>query len=169
MAPRHHHLLYLVAVGAAAALVAGCSHSATPTSSATPTTPAAKSAEQHFIDTVNGLCDKLEPLVIQVTHGGSIDIPAYQYLQDWPAHQRILRAFDKSLALVARPASASSAAAALDSYVKFANRLDANRGKAAKLGEQAWRREVAAEKSVESDPAIAGLRAAGFADSCQAR
>jgi hypothetical protein len=165
----HTHLRHVLVVGAAALLIGGCSSSESPTSSATPTKTAAASAKQEFVDAVNGLCDKLEPEVIRATHGGSIDIPATQYLKDWPAHQKVLARFDKSLAAVSQPATATSAADALHSYVKFADQLDAARLKAAKQGEQAWRREVAAEKDIANDPAIAGLTAAGFADSCQAR
>jgi hypothetical protein len=165
----HPHVRYLLAVGAAAVLVGGCSKSASPTSSTTPAKTSAVSAKQQFVDTVNGLCDKLEPEVIRVTHGGSIDIPASQYLNDWPAHQRVLADFDKWLAVVSLPPTATSAADAMHNYVKFADKLDAARLKAAKQGEQAWRREAAAENDLANDPAIAGLTTAGFADSCQAR
>ncbi|MCW2758548.1 MAG: hypothetical protein JWO46_2294 [Nocardioidaceae bacterium] len=167
---------YLVAVGTGALLVGGCAHSAAPNGSAKPASsaPASSSAaaappEQHYVDTVNELCDKLLPDVIQVTHGGSIDIPASQYLTDWPAHRKLLVAFDKALAAVPVPAAAAPAAAAMRNYVTFADRLDAARLKAAKQGEGAWRREVAAEADVESDPSIAARTAAGFADSCDAR
>jgi hypothetical protein len=130
---------------------------------------AAPNPKQQYLDEVNGLCDKLLPKVIRVTHGGSIDVPARQYLTDWPAHQRVLAAFDKSLAAVPVPASATSAAAAMRHYMKFADSLDATRLKAAKQGQRAWRREVAAEKDVENDPTIAARNAAGFAGSCDAR
>ena len=122
-----------------------------------------------YLATVNALCDKLLPEVIQVTGGGSIDIPARQYLKDWPAHEQILAAFDTSLAAVPVPAAAATTAATLHHYVQFADRLDATRLKAAKAGERAWRREVAAESGATDDPAIAALTAAGFANSCQAR
>jgi hypothetical protein len=163
----HRHPRYLLAIGIAAVLVGGCSKSTSTDS--TPTKTATESANQHFVDTVNGLCDKLEPEVIRVTQGGSIDIPASQYLKDWPAHQQLLADFDKSLAKVSLPPAATSAADALGNYVKYADTLDAARLKAAKQGEEAWRLEVAAEKNVATDPAIADLTDAGFADSCQAR
>ena len=54
-------------------------------------------------------------------------------------------------------------------YLKFADELDAARLKAARRGEQAWRREVAAEANVENDPSIAARTRAGFASSCDAR
>ena len=182
MHPMSRHLRALVAAGAVVLLVDGCSDSSAPATSPAPASPSApassdpepasagaESPRQHYLDTVNGLCDALLPKVIRVTHGGSIDVPARQYLADWPAHHRVLTAFDASLAAVPVPASASSAAAAMRRYVRFADRLDAARLKSAKQGERAWRREVAAEANVESDPAIAARNAAGFAAACDAR
>jgi hypothetical protein len=173
--PHHVHRLLLV-LGGAALLVGGCSNSGTSTDAAkpastapAPTGAATESPKQHYLDTVNGICDKLLPKVIRVTHGGSIDVPAKQYLQDWPAHRKVLAAFDTSLAAVRVPAAAAPAPAAMRDYVRFADRLDATRLRAARQGERAWRREVAAEADVESDPAIAARTAAGFADSCDAR
>ena len=131
----HRNLRNLLAVAAAAALLSGCSSSESPTDSSAPTKTAAVSAKQEFVDAVNGLCDKLEPEVIRATHGGSIDIPATQYLKDWPAHQSVLARFDKALAAVSLPATATSAADALHTYVKFADQLDVARLKAAKQGE----------------------------------
>jgi hypothetical protein len=158
-----------VAVGTAVLLVGGCSTSDAPPESSRPTGAVAAHPKQQYLDTVNGLCDKLLPKVIRVTHGGSIDVPARQYLTDWPAHRRVLAAFDKSLAAVPVPASAASAATAMRTYMKFADSLDAARLKAAKQGQRAWRREVAAEADVENDPSIAARNAAGFASSCDAR
>ena len=157
------------AVGTAVLLVGGCSDSDQPTDSTPSADAVAAPTEQQYVDKVNGLCDRLQPLVIRATHGGSIDIPARQYLEEWPAHHHILVAFDKSLAAVPVPPAAAPAAAALHRYTTFADRLDAARLKAAEHGERAWRREVAAEVDVESNPAITARNAAGFATSCDAR
>ena len=159
----------LVAVGTAIVLVGGCSQSDAPTSSSTPTSAVAATEKQHYLDTVNGLCDKLLANVLEVTQGGSLDIPAGQYLKDWPAHEEVLAGFDRSLAAVPVPTAAASAAAAMRDYMKFADELDAARLKAAKRGERAWRREVGAEADAESNPAIVARTAAGFASSCDAR
>jgi hypothetical protein len=164
-----HRLRCLAAVGTAVLLVGGCSKSDQPTDSTSPTEAGAVSAKQHYLDTVNELCDKLLPKVMRATHGGSIDIPARHYLADWPAHRKVLAAFDQSLAAVPVPAGATSAAAAMRDYVAFADKLDAARLEAARHGQSAWRREVAAEADVESDPSIAARTAAGFAGSCDAR
>jgi hypothetical protein len=172
--PRHVHSV--VALGAVALLVGGCSKSGSSTDSTKPASSAPTSAsaagespKQHYLDTVNGLCDKLLPKVLRVTQGGSIDMPVRQYLKDWPAHRAVLAAFDKSLAAVPVPAAAAHAAEAMRTYVRFADRLDAARLKAARQGESAWRREVAAEADVENAPSIAARNAAGFAASCDAR
>jgi hypothetical protein len=168
------HLRALVAAGAVVLLVDGCSDSSAPADSTTPTasapaTTSGAGSPQQYLGTVNALCDKLLPKVIRVTHGGSMDISAKQYLSDWPAHRRVLTAFDTSLTAVPVPAAARPAATAMRHYVAFADRLDAARLKAAKQGETAWRREVASEANVESDPAITARTAAGFAASCDAR
>jgi hypothetical protein len=76
---------------------------------------------QQYVDTVNGLCDKLLPKVSRVTHGGRIDIPARQFLEDWPAHH-LLVAFDKSLAALPVPPAACPTAAAMRRYTTFADR-----------------------------------------------
>jgi hypothetical protein len=159
----------LVAIGTAVLLIAACSSSNAPSSATSAAGGATAAPTKTYIDTVNQLCDQLLPKVVQVTGGGSIDIPAQQYLKQWPAHQKVLAAFDQSLAAVPVPAAAAPAAAAMRNYVAFADRLDAARLKAAKAGERAWRREVAAEADVENDPAIAARTAAGFASSCDAR
>jgi hypothetical protein len=170
------HLRALVAAGAVVLLVDGCSDSSAPAASPTPSSSASaptssggQSPRQHYLATVNGLCDQLLPKVVRATHGGSVDIPAGQYLKDWPAHHRVLTAFDKSLAAVPVPQAAAPAAAAMRRYMTFADRLDAARLKAARQGERAWRHEVASEADVENDPAIAARNAAGFAASCDAR
>jgi hypothetical protein len=163
-------LRYVVALGTAALLVGGCSKSEAPTASSSPTSASSKpSKQQQFVDSVNGLCDALLPDVMRATHGGSIDIPATQYLHDWPAHRAVLVAFDKLVAALPLPVGAETEADAWYRYTKFADRLDAARLKAAKQGEAAWRREVAAEANVENDPTITALKAAGYADSCEAR
>jgi hypothetical protein len=166
---------FVAVVTRAALLVDGCSasrgssDSTEPAHTPTPSRADNESAKQHYLDRVNALCDRLLPRVVRVTHGGSLDVPAQQYLRDWPAHHRVLAAFDISLAAVPVPAAAASASGAMKDYVHFADTLDATRLAAARKGERAWRREVAAEADVESDPAIAARNAAGFAGSCNAR
>lgn len=168
-------LCYVVAVGTVALVIGGCSGSNEPTdskpasSAPAPMSGAEQASKQHYLDAVNALCDKLMPRVVRVTHGGSIDIPARQYLKDWPAHRELLVAFDRSLAAVPVPAVAASAAAAMRNYVTYADSLDNARLKAARQGERAWRAEVAAEKNAAEDSSIAARTAAGFADSCDAR
>lgn len=175
MDPRARLLRWCLPVVALAMLGAGCSKSAAPTASPTSTPTSVSTgadgaaAKQHYLDTVNGLCDKLQTDVIRATQGGSIHIPVAQYLQDWPAHHALLVAFDKAVAAVPVPASAASAAAALRAYTRYADRLDAARLTAAHAGETAWTREVAAETSAASDPSVAARTAAGFASSCDAR
>jgi hypothetical protein len=169
---------FFVATGTAALLVGGCSSSPdraastkSPEPSSAPATTNApgESAAQQYLDAVNGLCEKLLPEVVRATHGGSLDVSARQYLADWPAHNRLLEAFDQSLAAVPVPHAATHAAAAMHAYVRFADRLDAARLAAAKAGERAWRREVAAEAGAGNDPTITARTAAGFDASCDAR
>ena len=171
--PQHPSVVAVVTMAALA--VAGCSATTASSDSteaartATPSHPDTASAKQRYLNRVNALCDTLLPKVIRVTHGGSIDVPARQYLRDWPAHRRVLDEFDASLADVPVPDAAAPAARAMRQYVEFADTLDSTRLKAAQQGERAWRREVAAEVDVESDPSITARNAAGFADSCDAR
>jgi hypothetical protein len=124
---------------------------------------------QPYLDAVNRLCDALLPKVIAVTHGGSLDIPVKKYLAQQPAHAKLLADFDRKLAQVPVPAAAKHEAAAFAAYVRFADRLDARRLSAARRGPAAYAKEIKSEASVESEPAISGLGAAGFDQSCQAR
>jgi hypothetical protein len=159
------------------AAVAGCSSSGPSPARSTPSraapTAAASTAgadpARAYLDAVNALCDALLPKIITVTHGGSIDVPAREYLATWPAHNRLLAGFDAHLASVPVPAAAEGKAAALSAYVHFADQLDAARLAAAKKGQAAYAKEVRSESRVENDPAIAALAAAGFHDSCTAR
>jgi hypothetical protein len=171
----------LVAVIGLVAALSACSSSGapTPTPTPTPTThPATSSAAsttaggdsaQAYLDAVNALCDKLLPEVVKVTHGGSIDVPVRKYLASWPAHKRLLAQFDTELAAVSVPAAARSKAAAFAAYVRFADRLDAARLKAAHRGQAAYAKEVQAESGAADDPTITALTAAGFNESCTAR
>ena len=71
---------------------------------------------------------------------------------------------------IAVPTAAAAKAPALAAYIAFASKLDAARLRAARQGAAAYRREIDAEKrTAASDPSIAGLSAAGFSESCQAR
>lgn len=124
---------------------------------------------QGYLGAVNRLCDALLPKVIAVTHGGSLNIPVKKYLAQQPAHAKLLADFDRKLAQVPVPPAAKDTAAAFAAYVRFANRLDAKRLAAAKHGETAYAKEIKSEASIESDPAITALGAAGFSQSCEAR
>jgi hypothetical protein len=159
------------------AALAGCSSSGPSPASTAPSgaasTAAASTAAadpaQVYLDAVNALCDALLPKIVTVTHGGSIDVPARDYLATWPAHKRLLDGFDAHVAAIPVPAAAQGKAAALTAYVRFADRLDAARLAAAQKGQAAYAKEVKSESGVESDPTIAALSAAGFNDSCTAR
>jgi ABC-type Fe3+-hydroxamate transport system substrate-binding protein len=138
------------------------------TSSRTATSPAGSTA-QTYLDAVNRLCDALLPKVIAVTHGGSLDIPVRKYLAQQHAHEKLLAAFDRKLRNVPVPPAAKTKATVLQTYIRFADRLDAKRLAAARRGAAAYAKEVRSEASIESDPAITGLTAAGFHQSCEAR
>jgi hypothetical protein len=118
---------------------------------------------------VNAQCDVLLPKIIKATRGGNVDVPVHEYLATWPAHKRLLAGFDAHIAAIPVPAAAADKAAALKTYVTFADQLDAARLAAAHKGPAAYAKEVKSESDVESDPAITGLSAAGFNDSCMAR
>jgi hypothetical protein len=166
-------LTSLAASVAACALLLGCSSSSAPGGGSTVTTPSSDPsavALQQYLDAVNQLCDALEPKVVRVTNGGSLDIPLKQYFKQLPAHQRLRDNFDSDLAKIPVPPAAKDAAAAFADYVAFANKLDAKRLKAAREGQAAYEREIRAElKSAADDPSIAARDAAGFNESCNAR
>jgi len=161
----------LVGAVALSAALAGCSSSGSSPASTAPsgTATAAADPAQVYLDAVNALCDALLPKILTVTHGGSIDVPAREYLATWPAHKRLLDGFDAHVAAIAVPAAAQRKAAALTAYVRFADHLDAARLAAARKGQAAYAKEVHSESGVENDPSIAALAAAGFNDSCTAR
>jgi hypothetical protein len=155
-----------------AAALAGCSLSS-PSPASTPPSGAASTAvadpAQVYLDAVNALCDALLPKIVAVTHGGSIDVPARDYLATWPAHRRLLHGFDAHVATIPVPAAAERKAAALTAYVHFADRFDTARLVAAQKGQVAYANEVQSESGIGDDPAIAALAAASFNDSCTAR
>jgi hypothetical protein len=159
------------AVALSAALVSCSSSSSSPagTPPSAPSSTAAADPAQVYLDAVNALCDALLPKIITVTHGGSINVPAHEYLATWPAHKHLLDGFDAHLATIPVPAAAHSKAAALTAYVRFADQLDAARLEAAQKGNAAYAKEVQSESGAENDPTIAALAAAGFNDSCTAR
>lgn len=157
---------------ALSAALAGCSSSGPSRANTPPSVAVSTEAgdpARAYLDAVNELCDALLPKVVAVTHGGSIDVPVHVYLATWPAHKRLLDGFDAHLATIPVPAAAAGKAAALTSYVRFADRLDAARLAAARKGQAAYAKEVKSESGVENDPTIAALDAAGFNDSCTAR
>jgi hypothetical protein len=167
----------LLATAALLVALAGCSSSGTPSparspargSSNKPVSSAGADPVQAYVDSVNALCDKLLPKIIKVTHGGSIDVPVRTYLASWPAHNRLLDQFDADVAAVPVPPAARTKEATLAAYVRFADRLDAARLKAAHQGEAAYSKEVRAESGAADDPSITALTAAGFNQSCTAR
>jgi nitrous oxide reductase accessory protein NosL len=162
----------LVGAVVLSAALAGCSSSGPSPASTAPSgvaSTAAADPAQVYVDAVNALCDALLPKIVTVTHGGSIDVPAREYLATWPAHKRLLEGFDAHVATITVPSAAAGKAAALSAYVRFADQLDAARLAAAQKGRAAYAKEVRSESGVENDPTIAALAAAGFNDSCTAR
>jgi len=133
------------------------------------TSTAVEDSARVYLGAVNALCDGLLPKIVAVTHGGSIDVPASEYLATWPAHKRLLDEFDAQVATIPVPGPSEGKAAALTAYVRFADQLDAARLAAAQKGQATYAKEVQAESGVENDPTIAALAAAGFNDSCTAR
>jgi hypothetical protein len=154
------------------ATVAACSSSG-PSRASTGPSGAASTAladpAQEYLDAVNTVCDALQTKIVAALHGGSIDVPASEYLATWPAHKHLLDEFDARVATIPVPAAAEGKAAALTAYVRFADRLDATRFAAARKGQAAYAEEVRSESGVQNDPAIAALGDAGFHDSCTAR
>jgi hypothetical protein len=165
---------FLVATGTAAALV-GCSSGSDsadrpePQPSSAAPAPTEAAAKQTYLDAVNALCDDLLPKVVAATHGGSIDVPATEWVETWPAHKALLDGFDADLAKIEVPPDAADAAQVMGAYVTWATGVDERRIAAAEKGEAAWRAEVAAEADITDEPALRALGPAGFADSCQAR
>jgi hypothetical protein len=161
-----------VAVAASSCvLVAACSstgHSAVP--GPVPVSSSSSSgAVQKYVNGVDALCDGLEQKITAL-NGGQFDIPLKDFLAQLPRHTKLLNDFDRQLAAVVVPQAAAAKARALAAYIAFANKLDAARLRAARQGAAAYRREIVAEqKSAASDPSIAGLDAAGFSESCNAR
>jgi hypothetical protein len=161
-----------VAVAAGScALIAACSstgHSAVP-GPVPVSSPGGSEAVQQYLNAVNALCDGLAQKITAL-NGGQFDIPLKDFLAQLPQHTKLLDGFDRQLAAIAVPPAAAAKARALAAYIAFANKLDAARLRAARQGGAPYRREIAAEqKSAASDPSIAGLGAAGFSQSCQAR
>ena len=163
------HLVCAVLLSAA---LAACSSSGPSPARSAPSGVASTAVEDParvYLDAVNAVCDALLPKIVAVTHGGSIDVPASEYLATWPAHKRLLDGFDAELSTISVSAATEAKAAALDAYVRFADRLDAARLAAAQKGQAAYAKEVRSEAGVEKDPTIAALAAAGFNDSCTSR
>jgi hypothetical protein len=152
-------------------LVAACSstgHSAgpgpVPASSSSST-----GAVQQYLNGVDALCDGLEQKITAL-NGGQFDIPLKDFLAQLSQHTKLLDRFDRQLAAIVVPQAAAAKARALAAYIAFASKLDAARLRAARQGAAAYRREIDAEqKPAATDPSIAGLEAAGFSESCQAR
>ncbi len=158
------------------ALACGCSSASTTepgtseSSSASPSTAAGVGVVQAYLDAVNTLCDALLPKVIEVTKGGSLDIPLKDFFAQLPAHAKLRSDFDRDVALVSVPPTAEAKANVLKAYVRFANELDAKRLAAARAGPAAYAKEIHAQlQTAAGDPSVAALTAAGFHDSCEAR
>jgi hypothetical protein len=158
-----------VALSAALAACASSGPSPPDTNATGAASTTAAHPAQAYLDAVNALCDALLPKIVTATHGGSIEVPAREYIATWPAHKRLLDGFDAHLATIPVPAAAQGKAATLAAYVRFADRLDAARIAAARKGQAAYAKEVRSESGAENDPTIAALAAAGFNDSCIAR
>jgi hypothetical protein len=161
-----------VAVAASSCvLVAACSsteHSAGPGPGPV-SSSSSSGAVQQYLSGVNALCDGLEQKITAL-NGGQFDIPLKDFRAQLPRHTKLLDDFDRQLAAIVVPQAAAAKARALAAYIAFANKLDAARLRAARHGAAAYRHEIDAErKSAASDPSIAGLGAAGFSESCQAR
>ena len=152
-------------------LVAACSptgHSAVP-GPIPVSSSSSGDAVQQYLDAVNMLCDGLEQKIIAL-NGGQFDIPLTDFLAQLPQHTKLVDDFDRQLAAIVVPQAAAAKARALAAYIAFANKLDAARLRAARLGAAAYQREIDAEqKSAASDPSIAARDAAGFSESCNAR
>jgi hypothetical protein len=162
--------VFTVAVGCSSGKPAVLTPTATPTTSTAPAAHPSDAAVQHYVDAVNALCDALLPKVMAVTDGGRIDVPLREFFRQLRAHQRLRHNFDRQLAAIPVPAAAHAQAAALAAYIRYANKLDARRLRAARAGAAAYRREIQAElASAAEDPSIAARAAAGFHDSCNAR
>jgi hypothetical protein len=162
----------VVGVAFVCALGCGCSSSTGSRTSSTPprSTDTGAAAVQGYLAAVNTLCDDLLPKVVAVTDGGSFDIPLKDFLAQLPAHTKLRTDFDRQLARVPVPAEAEDEARAMAAYIAFANELDAKRLHAARQGQGAYEREIAAEKQTAvNDPRIAARTAAGFNESCNAR
>jgi hypothetical protein len=145
-------------------LVAACSSAQLPVPS-----PGRSDAVPQYLTAVNALCDGLAQKITAL-NGGKFDIPLKDFLAQLPRHTKLRDDFDRQLAAIAVPPAAAAKARALAAYIAFASKLDAARLRAARQGAAAYRREIDAEKkSAASDPSIAGLGAAGFSESCQAR
>jgi hypothetical protein len=161
-----------VAVAASSCvLIAACSsskHSAVP-GPAPVSSSSSSDAVQPYLSAVNALCDGLEQKITAL-NGGKFDIPLKQFRAQLPQHTKLLDGFDRQLAAISVPPAAAAKARALATYIAFANKLDAARLRAARRGAAAYRREINAEtNTAASNPSIAGLSAAGFSESCQAR
>lgn len=152
-------------------LVAACSsaqHPAAPGPAPAPSSSRSDAVPQ-YLNAVNALCDGLAQKITAL-NGGKFDIPLKDFLAQLPRHNKLRGDFDRQLAAIAVPPAAAAKARALAAYIAFANKLDTARLRAARQGAAAYRREIGAEKkSAASDPSIAGLSAAGFSQSCQAR
>src|SRR6202043_1298163 len=77
-------------------LVAACSstgHSAVP--GPVPVSSSSSSdAIQHYLDSVNTLCDGLEQKIIAL-NGGQFDIPLKDFLAQLPRHTKLVNGFDR--------------------------------------------------------------------------
>ncbi len=125
---------------------------------------------QEYLERVNALCDALLPKVLKVIKGGHEGVyPVKEFFAELPAHQALRDGFDRQLAQVAVPPAAHTQAAALQAYITFANRLDAQRLAAARRGQAAFDRETLGERGALDDPTIQARTAAGFHESCNAR
>ena len=165
-----------LAAGGTAAVLVSCASADSTSDSAAPEPSRTiemsgphDAGRQGYLDAVNALCDDLLPRVVEATHGGSIDVPAKEWVATWPAHKALLDGFDADLAGVPVPPAAADTARVMADYVSWATVIDDRRITAARRGEAAWRAEVTAEADIMDTPQLRALGTAGFANSCQAR
>lgn len=169
------------------ALLTSCSasRSRAPAGSTSPTTPAATPAPTStptsgtasagdvagYVAKVSALCDALLPKILAVTHDG--DPGAFtvaQYKARIAGHTKLEKGFDAQFDRLRVPAGAEQAHAAMQAYIAYADRIDAQRLAAANQGQAAFERAITRENAAYESSAVKQARdAAGFSPSCDAR
>jgi hypothetical protein len=124
-----------------------------------------------YVAKVSALCDALLPKILAVTHNG--DPSAFtvaQYKAHLAAHTALEHGFDQQFAAVPVPAGAEQAHAAMQAYIAYADKLDAQRLAAANTSQAAFEREIERQNAAYESSQVKQARdAAGFSPSCDAR